>query len=147
MLSTPGPTISTSVPGLADFLHCAEITTRAKLDTSTARGERTGRCCSHRHHHARHATPIVMICAARPEAARQKNASELKIHAAARKHIDVVMRPACTPNSDYALLVSRVPSRSCGCTVGSLETSRFLPFCASCAAWLADCRPCIYIRS
>ena len=84
MLSTPGPTISTSVPGLADFLHCAEITTRAKLDTSTARGERTGRCCSHRHHHARHAKPIDTMCAARPGSARAKRSSKLQIHAATR---------------------------------------------------------------
>ena len=37
MLSTPGPTISTSVPGLPDFLHCAEITRNRPLRTGFSR--------------------------------------------------------------------------------------------------------------
>ena len=63
----------------------AELTSRAKFHshTSAARDERARRRCSHRHHHAHRATAIVPICAARPEAARQRSASQLKIHAAA----------------------------------------------------------------
>ena len=83
-LSLPqGPSSQHQHTSRSQVLAHAELTSRAKFDTSAARDKRAGGRCSHRHHHARRATPIVTICAARPEAARQKTASDLKIHAAA----------------------------------------------------------------